>query len=40
MFRAVATLKNFVHRRRQNFEIAELGLLDNLEGDGCANNWE
>lgn len=43
MFKAAAILTNFVHRRRQDFNIAELGLLPGNEDgqdDGYAVNWD
>jgi hypothetical protein len=39
MFAAAATLTNFVHRRRQDFNIAELGVLPQNDDEGYAINW-
>jgi hypothetical protein len=39
MFKAAAILTNFVHRRRQDFHIEELGIMQEGVDDDFAGNW-
>ena len=40
IFKDAVILTNFVDRRRQDFHIAELGLMPHNPGEGFAVNWE
>lgn len=40
MFKAVAILTNFIHRRRRNFEVHEIELMSVGALEGFAADWE